>query len=135
MVKMNAVYQGQKRCKAEHESSKTTIETDAPKDNQGLGESFSPTDLVATALGTCILTTIAINAERDGVDVKNAKMSVEKHMVSDPRRIGLLRTVIQMPKSVPVEYRSKLESIGNNCPVLLTLNPNVKVEIQYQYNV
>lgn len=135
MVKMNALYQGEKRCKAEHESSKTTLETDAPKDNQGRGESFSPTDLVATALGTCILTTIAINAERDGVDVKNAKMSVEKHMVSNPRRIGLLKVLIEMPKSVPVDYRAKLESIGNSCPVLLTLNSNVKVEIKYQYNV
>ena len=80
MVKMTAIYTGEKHCNATHEPSKTTLATDAPKDNQGRGESFSPTDLVATALGTCILTTMAIVAERDGISMINARMSVEKEM-------------------------------------------------------
>lgn len=135
MVKMNAVYLGEKHCKAEHEPSKSTIETDAPKDNQGRGESFSPTDLLATSLGTCVLTTIAINAERDGVSVANSKMSVEKVMSAAPRKIASLKTIIDLPKSIPLDYRTKIETFGNSCPVKLSLHPDVKVEIEYRYEV
>ena len=91
MVKIDATYQGQKHCLAVHEPSGSQLETDAPKDNQGLGEKFSPTDLVATALGTCILTTIAIVVERDNIDIKGATISVEKE----------IRLHHQSPKSQP----------------------------------
>lgn len=135
MVRMTATYLGEKHCKVEHEPSRTTIETDAPKDNQGRGESFSPTDLVATALGTCILTTIAINAERDGVNLLNSKMSVEKVMSSNPRKIASLKTIIELPETIPHEYREKIESIGRNCPVNLSLHPDVSVPIEFRYNL
>lgn len=135
MVHMKAIYSGAKRCKAEHGPSQSRLETDAPKDNQGLGESFSPTDLVATALGTCILTTIAIVAERDGIDVTNAKMSVEKVMSSSPRRIESLRTIIELPKNIPADYRAKMETTGNNCPVKISLHPDVSVPIEYRYTI
>jgi uncharacterized OsmC-like protein len=135
MVKMKAIYTGEKHCQAEHEPSKSIIETDAPKDNQGRGEKFSPTDLVATALGTCILTTIAIFAERDGVDVKNSRMFVEKEMSANPRRIASLKTIIEMPKSVPEEYRDKVETIANSCPVKKSLHPDVLVPIEIRYVV
>jgi putative redox protein len=133
MVKMTALYLGEKHCKAEHEPSKTILDTDAPKDNQGRGESFSPTDLVATALGTCILTTMAIVAERDGVDIKGSKVSVEKEMSANPRRIASLKTVIDLPKTIPDDYRAKLEHIGHSCPVHKSLHPDVLISIEYRY--
>lgn len=135
MVKMKAIYLGEKHCKVEHEPSNSILETDAPKDNQGRGESFSPTDLVATALGTCILTTIAIVAERDNVDVANSKMSVEKVMSANPRKIASLKTIIELPKGIPLDYRPKLELTGNNCPVKISLHPDVNIPIEYRYNL
>ncbi|MBY0554482.1 OsmC family protein [bacterium] len=135
MVKMTATYLGEKHCRAEHEPSKSVLDTDAPKDNQGRGESFSPTDLVATALGTCILTTMAIVAERDGVDIKGACMHVEKEMAANPRRIASLKTIIDLPKSIPEDYRSKIEQVGNSCPVKKSLHPDVLIPIEYRYTV
>lgn len=133
MVKMIATYMGEKRCKVEHGPSKTILETDAPKDNQGRGESFSPTDLMATALGTCILTTLAIVAERDDVDIKNSKMSVEKEMSANPRKISSLKTIIELPKNIPEDYRRKLEAAGHACPVKKSLHPDVNVSVEYRY--
>ena len=135
MVKMTATYLGEKHCRAEHEPSKSVLDTDAPKDNQGRGESFSPTDLVATALGTCILTTMAIVADRDGVDIKNARMYVEKEMAANPRRIASLKTIIDLPKSIPDDYRAKIEQVGNSCPVKKSLHPDVLIPIEYRYTV
>ena len=133
MVKMTAVYAGHKHCQAKHEPSQTTLETDAPKDNQGRGESFSPTDLVATALGTCILTTIAIFAERDGVDVTKSRMSVEKEMTPPPRRIASLKTIIEMPRAIPEDYRAKIKDYADNCPVKKSLHPDVQVPVEIRY--
>lgn len=135
MVKMTATYTGQKHCKAEHEPSRSILETDAPKDNAGLGESFSPTDLVATALGTCILTTVAIFAERDGQNVTGSKMSVEKEMSANPRRIASLKTVLEFPKNIPEDYRTKIEQIAHNCPVMKSLHPEISVPIEIKYTV
>ena len=135
MVRMKAIYLGAKHCKAVHEPSQDSLDTDAPKDNQGRGESFSPTDLVATAMGTCVLTTIAILAEKDGIDVTNSTMSVEKEMTSNPRKIASLKTIIELPRSIPQEYRAKIEHIGNNCPVRVSLHPDVSVAIEYRYTI
>jgi putative redox protein len=133
MVKMTAIYTGEKHCNATHEPSKTILATDAPKDNQGRGESFSPTDLVATALGTCILTTMAIVAERDGVNINGARMSVEKEMSANPRRIAKLTTVIELPASIPQDYRAKIEHVGLTCPVTKSLHPDVQVPVEFRY--
>ena len=135
MVKMTAIYTGEKHCQAKHEPSQSIIETDAPKDNQGRGEKFSPTDLVATALGTCILTTLAIVAERDGVDIKNSKISVEKEMNVNPRRIASLKTVIELPKNIPEDYRSKIEHVANACPVKKSLHPDILVPVEIRYSL
>lgn len=132
---MTATYTGQKHCQAKHEPSQSNIETDAPKDNQGRGEKFSPTDLMGVALGTCILTTMAIIAEPDGIDLKDAKISVEKEMASNPRRIFSLKTVIDLPKSIPENYRAKLEQIANNCPVKKSLHPDLLVPVEIRYTV
>lgn len=135
MVKITATYTGQKHCQAEHEPSKSILQTDAPKDNQGRGESFSPTDLVATALGTCILTTIAIFAEKDGFDVTNSRMSVIKEMTPPPRRIASLKTIIEMPRSIPEDYREKIQTYANNCPVNKSLHPDVDTSIEIRYTI
>lgn len=134
MVKSTAIYQGELHCEATHGPSGKVIETDAPVDNKGRGEAFSPTDLVGTALATCILTTMAIVAERDGVEFKNAKAEVEKHMTEVPkRRIGELRLKITLPSSIPQDYRKKIEHIAHACPVHRSLHPDVQVPVEFVY--
>ena len=99
MVKMSAIYQGEKHCDATHEPSNSHISTDAPKDNNGKGEAFSPTDLVGIATGTCMLTTMAIHCEKEGVSIKGSRVTVEKEMAANPRRIAKLNIVIHLPRS------------------------------------
>lgn len=132
---MTGLYTGEKHCKAIHEPSQSTLETDAPRDNQGRGEKFSPTDLIGVALGTCILTTLAIVAEKDGVDIKNSKFSVEKEMASNPRRILTLKVVLELPNSIPIDYREKIEFTANNCPVKKSLNSDLKVPVEIRYQL
>jgi uncharacterized OsmC-like protein len=134
MVKMTAVYAGDLRCRIVHEPSRTEIATDAPKDNMGKGESFSPTDLIGAALAGCALTTMAIVAKRDGVAFEGARADVVKEMVSQPaRRIGALPLTITMPASIPLDYRAKLENAARACPVHKSLHPDVKAEIAFVY--
>lgn len=132
---MTGLYTGQKHCKATHEPSNSTLETDAPKDNQGRGEKFSPTDLVGTALGTCILTTLAIVAERDGVNIENSMFTVEKEMNLSPRRISSLKVILDLPQNIPVAYRSTIENTANNCPVKKSLHPDLLVPIEIHYSL
>src|SRR5690242_16138864 len=99
MVKMNATYQGQKHCDLIHEPSGSGIETDAPRDNHGKGERFSPTDLVGAALASCVLTTIAIIGERDGLSFEGSKATVEKVMADGPRRIASLTLRVTLPET------------------------------------
>ncbi len=133
MVKMSVKYTGGLHCDLQHGPSGNRIQTDAPKDNHGKGEAFSPTDLVGAALGSCILTTMAIVAERDGVSLVGATAEVIKEMATGPRRIGSLPIQLTLPASVPAEYRSKLERIAHECPVSKTLSPDVKVPIEFKY--
>lgn len=136
MVKMSGRYLGRKKCSLTHEPSGTQIETDAPKDNQGEGSRFSPTDLVASALATCVLTTIAIVAERDGHSLDGSYFEVTKEMVSQPtRRIGTLTVKIYLPRSIPEAYRSKLEHTAHACPVHKSLHPEVQMPISLEYVV
>jgi len=134
MVKMSAVYQGKLHCAVEHEPSGAKIETDAPKDNEGLGEQFSPTDLVGAALATCILTTMAIVAKRNNIAMEGAHAEAEKEMVTTPtRRIGALRVKVHMPAALSPEDRRKLEAAGHQCPVHRSLHPDVKIDLQFVY--
>ncbi len=135
MVKVSATYMGEKHCQALHEPSQSIIETDAPKDNQGRGEKFSPTDLIATSLATCILTTVAIVGEKEGINLKNSTISVEKEMSTDPRRIKSLQTIFNLPRSVPAEFRKKLEFAAANCPVKKSIHPDINTAIQFLYDV
>ena len=134
MVRMTSVYQGKKHCTLEHEPSSSIIETDAPKDNQGLGECFSPTDLVGAALVSCILTTMALVAERDGLNIEGAGGSVVKEMSANPRRIKSLPVVITMSAALTPPQRQKLESAAKHCPVHASLHPDVEAPITFVYN-
>lgn len=117
MVKISISYTGGLHCDAVHGPSQAQIATDAPADNQGKGEAFSPTDLVAAALGTCIATTMAIVAERHGVELKGMTVSVAKEMVSDPRRISRLTTEVRVPLPADHPQRELLEKSALGCPV------------------
>ena len=118
MVNVDIEYTGNLHCDATHGPSKSKIATDAPTDNKGRGEAFSPTDLVATALGTCISTTMGIKAEELGVDLRGMKVSVKKEMSKDaPRRIVSLPSEIHIPLPADSPHREILEKTALNCPV------------------
>ena len=134
MVMQSTLYLGQLRCKATHGPSGVELVTDAPTDNQGRGESFSPTDLVATALATCNVTTMAITAQRDKVKLDGTKVYAEKHMSTDaPRRIARIVIKIEFPSGIPRQYREKLETIARTCPVARSLHPDVTLDMTFSY--
>lgn len=134
-VEMTGEYLGHKKVRLVHGPSGEVLITEAPKDNGGEGKSFSPTDLIGAAFGACVLTTIAIVAERSGISVEGMRMSVEKHMRQEPRRIGSLPLVVHLPATLAEEERRKLEAAGRACPVHKTLHPEVEAEITYLYDV
>lgn len=134
MVEMTIAYEGQLRCAATHGPSGDTIHTDAPKDNHGKGEAFSPTDLVGTALGSCMLTTMAIVAERKGIDLRGTRLRVVKEMVADPvRRIGKLTVEFHVPTALSQEQRQMLENAANACPVHKALHGNVEMPVTFRW--
>ena len=135
MVQIDVEYQGGLRCQARHGPSGCELLTDAPVDNHGKGESFSPTDLVATALATCMATIMGIFAERSGIDLSGMSMRVEKEMRSEPRRIGALSLVLHLPARLPEEQRKKLETAARACPVGLSLHPEIALDVRFLYDV
>jgi uncharacterized OsmC-like protein len=133
MVRINLSYQGGLRCAATHEPSGNTISTDAPVDNNGRGEAFSPTDLVATALGACMATVMGIVAERKGISLEGMRIEVRKHMSGDaPRRISRLEVDLHMPVPAAHPERKLLESAARGCPVHHSLHP--EIEIVFNWN-
>jgi putative redox protein len=134
MVEIKIDYQGELRCRAVHGPSGTVLETDAPVDNNGRGESFSPTDLVATALGVCMTTVMGIVARRKEIDLEGMKVTVRKHMSADtPRRIARLEVDLEMPLPADHPERRLLESTGNGCPVHHSLHPDVEVVLNWSW--
>jgi uncharacterized OsmC-like protein len=133
MVSISATYEGGLTCKAVHGPSGKTLVTEAPADNGGKGESFSPTDLTATSLLTCIMTTMAIFAERHGVDLKGMKGQAEKIMAANPRRIGEIKLVIEMPLPENHPHASSLKAAGLGCPVHHTLSAETKMPIEWRW--
>jgi putative redox protein len=132
MVRIQLEYQGELHCNATHEPSGKQLTTDAPKDNHGRGESFSPTDLVATALGSCMLTIMGIVANTHGIDISGATASVEKEMSSTaPRRIARLAVKIQVPRPVSPEDRKRLENGVHTCPVHKSLHPGIEIPVEF----
>ena len=135
MVRIDVEYRGDLRTHAVHAPSATELLTDAPVDNQGRGESFSPTDLVATALGTCMLTIMGIEAERHGWAFEGARASVEKRMQPEPRRIRRLEVVIRVPLELDEAAREVLERAAFACPVHTTLAGNVEIPVRFEWGV
>ena len=132
MVTIDIEYQGDLRCEAVHQSSGTHLKTDAPKDNQGKGESFSPSDLVATALGTCMLTIMGIAARNMNIDIKGTRVTVQKEMVLTPvRRIGKLTVKISVPGRLTGEQKQKLENAAHTCPVHKSLHPDIHIPVEF----
>ena len=134
MVSIQTFYEGDLHCRAVHGPSASELATDAPADNQGRGESFSPTDLVATALGTCILTTMGIAARARGWDMKGSRATVEKKMVADPaRRIGELVVEVHVAGRFDAEQRQILERAAHTCPVHKSLHPDVRIPVTFHW--
>ena len=133
-VRIEASYEGELHTTARHGPSGATLETDAPKDNEGRGEAFSPTDLLATALGSCMLTVMGILARRKGWAMEGARVSVDKHMVTDPvRRIGRLDVHFEMPAGIPEAARKPLERAAHTCPVHQSLHPDTQLDLTFTW--
>lgn len=133
MTTIDSRYEGALRCSASHGPSLSALETDAPTDNQGQGERFSPTDLVATALSTCILTILGIVAERHGWPLQGATARVEKTMTTEaPRRIALLEVWITLPVALSEQQRTVLQRAGESCPVKVSLEGAVPMQLHWR---
>lgn len=135
-VQIDITYTGDLRCQAVHRPSKSVLTTDAPVDNGGKGEMFSPTDLVAAALGTCLVTIMGKVAERHGWDLNGTRVHVVKEMVADPvRRVGTLRTTITLPpgRKWSADDRQRLEKAAQTCPVKQSLHPDVQMPMEFVY--
>ncbi len=130
------IYKGGLRTSAIHLQSNTEIETDAPSDNQGQGERFSPTDLMATALGTCMITTMAIKANTMNIVLDGTRVDVTKIMVSDPRRIGKLIAHVYLPAHLDLDDKQKdiLERTARTCPVERSLHPDIVLDMAFYWS-
>lgn len=134
MVNVDITYKGKLRTEAVHEPSGSKLLTDAPKDNMGEGAYFSPTDLVGTALGACMLTLMGIIAQRDGFELGAATAHVEKEMTaSPPRRIAKLTVVITVPASLTPEQQERVKSAAMSCPVKKSLHPDVEIPVRFDF--
>lgn len=132
MTTMRVLYEGGLHCKLTHDESGNVIVTDAPKDNNGKGEAFSPTDLLACALASCILTVLGIRARNEGVVLDGAQANVEKVMVNEPiRRISLVKVDITLPATVSLDKMQEWASLEKKYPVQESLHPETKVEISF----
>ena len=132
MVRIDATYDGNLRCTATHGPSGKQLITDAPVDNMGKGESFSPTDLLATSMLTCIMTIVAIRAGTKKIEVAGMTGSVEKTMASGPRRVAKLEVVVNLPSGLDVEDRAWLITEGCNCPVCVSVSESMEVDVTFQ---
>ncbi len=132
MTKMKATYCGDLRVHCSHESG-AVLETDAPKDNHGKGENFSPTDLIPIALASCMLTLMGIAARKLGVDLPEATIDVDKEMAGSPRRIGRIALRFRSSLAPNPEVRAKLEQAAISCPVHYSLHPDIVFDIDFSW--
>jgi len=130
------IYVGELRTVATHLQSGTDIETDAPVDNQGKGERFSPTDLVGTSLAACMATTMAIKTKDLALNLEGMKISTLKIMKADPRRIGGIDVTFEWPPSFQADEKQKLilERIAHTCPVMYSLHPDIEVKVEFNWD-
>lgn len=127
-------YEGELRTVCTHLRSSNSFETDAPVDNNGKGERFSPTDLLATSLATCMITVMGIKARTMGFDLNGVKIEVEKIMKADPRRVGGINLFFHIPDNLKnIEDRTKqiLKHTGNTCPVQHSIHPDIEVNVDW----
>ena len=127
------VYKGDLRTEATHLQSGNSIITDAPVDNGGKGEAFSPTDLVATALASCMITIMGIVARRDGIDIEGTTAEVVKVMSADPRRIGEIQIKIHFSKPIDKKNKERLERAAHTCPVSKSLHDDLNELVEFIY--
>ncbi|MGB6152536.1 MAG: OsmC family protein [Pricia sp.] len=124
-------YNGELRTTCEHIRSGDSFMTDAPLDNNGLGQAFSPTDTVATGLGSCMITVMGLKAKGLGVDLSDSTVEITKHMASNPRRIAKIEARLSLPSVVADKHRKILENTANTCPVLYSLHPDIEKIITF----
>ncbi len=132
-VEIKGQYEGDLRVKLTHGPSGSVIETDAPIDNQGKGARFSPTDMVVSALGACMMTIMGIVAKRDGIKLEGVTFRSEKHMAESPRRIGKIVLEFKMPSGLTDEQKRKLEKFAYSCPVHQALKTDIEQDIKFIY--
>ena len=130
------IYKGQLRCECTHLQSGTMIETDAPTDNRGKGERFSPTDTLCVALATCMVTSMALKAADMQIELAGTSIDITKHMLSDPRRIGKIDLMLSFPASAVAGEKDKLilQQIGDHCPVAKSMHPGIELNIVYRWS-
>src|SRR5450631_3517984 len=130
------IYEGDLRTVALHNASGTTIETDAPVDNQGKGEKFSPSDLVVTALGSCVLTIMGQKARDLNIDLKGTSIDIQKTMKADPRRISGISLTFHFPPALNLSEKNKtiLQRAADTCPVCESIHPDIEVQINYNWH-
>lgn len=134
MATAKIFYQGDLTTNCNHLQSGDSIVTDAPTDNQGKGAAFSPTDLLATSLASCMLTTMGIKAAMRGIPFGKAEAEMQKVMAADPRRVSEIRIAINMPgENYSEEDKAFLEDTARNCPVAKSLNPGIIQQIEFNY--
>jgi putative redox protein len=135
MVQMKAVYLGELRTEAQHIKSGNKIIVDAPIDNNGKGEAFSPTDLVCSALASCMITIMGIVASRENLDIRGLHANIEKIMAQNPRKIAEIKLDFVMPESVKLSDKQKevLKRAAHTCPVALSLDPSVKQTVNFNF--
>ena len=132
MTQITCTYTGDLHCEAIHSGSGAVLSTDAPLDNEGKGEAFSPTDLLATSLGTCMLTIMGITARSRGWSIEGASASVDKVMSADgPRRIETLRVTLQLPEALDQDQRALLQRVAEQCPVKRSIVPLINADIHW----
>jgi putative redox protein len=134
MTKIKVFYKGDLSCQLIHEENGAKIQTTAPKDNGGTGDQFSPTDLFAASLASCMLTVMGIAAKKHQIDMKGATAEIEKTMGLNPRRISELNIIIKMPTAIPEDKRKLLEEAAQTCPVHHSIHPDIIVAIKFIYS-
>lgn len=129
------IYKGALRTEATHLQSNTVIETDAPTDNQGKGERFSPTDLLATSLGNCMLTIMGIKARDMNIDLTDTKIDITKIMKAEPRRVGGVKVTFHFPSTLALDEKQQtiLENAARTCPVAKSIHPDIEQDITFNW--
>ncbi len=134
MESMITIYKGELRTESTHLKSGSTLITDAPPDNQGKGEAFSPTDLLSVALATCMSTLMGIAARTHNINIDGMKLRIVKHMLNNPRKVGGVQIDFDMPnQNYTVKERDILELAARTCPVALSLHPDLEQKIAFHY--